>query len=104
MKKNTIMMVVGGGAWIGAILFSMVFRICMTALYDTSIAERLEADMPVNQMYEMMEKCVNCVLMTVAVLGALLLAEGVRFRIADRKRKQEQEQEEQEQEEKGEEE
>ena len=100
MKKNTIMMVAGGGAWIGAILFSMVFRICMTALYDTSVAERLEADMPVNQMYEMMEKCVNCVLMTVAVLGALLLAEGVRSRIADRKRKQE----EKEQEEKGEEE
>ena len=100
MKKNTIMMVAGGGAWIGAVLFSMLFRICMTALYDTSVAERLEADMPVNQMYDVMEKCVNCVLMTVAVLGALLLAEGVRSGIADRKK----EQEEKEQEEKGEEE
>ena len=102
MKMNTIMVAAGGGMWIGSVFFSMLFRICMTALYDTSIAERLEADMPVNQMYDTMETCVNCVLMTVAVLGALVMTEGVRSKIADRRRKQKEQ--EKEQEEKGEEE
>lgn len=77
MKKGTfeiiigiVMMTVTAGLWRG-------WDMAMTYLYDTTIEQRLNADVPLNQMYGLLEKTGNCLLFVAMALACVIVGLGV---------------------------
>lgn len=64
-----VMMIITAGLW-------RVLDMLVAYLYDTTISERMNADVPINQMYEFLERTGNGLLFGALVVSAAIMCIG----------------------------
>lgn len=69
ISAGVVMMIITAGLW-------RVLDMLVSYLYDTTIAERMNADVPVNQMYELLERVGNGLLFGALVVSAAVMCIG----------------------------